>query len=474
MVMALTQAVGSHVVQGRNAEALADARDAVAVAEAVGEPEVLICGYESLVVATCASGDHHAALDAAVANLARCRADVSAPVTITAYHRVIGELADLCRYADIPAYAQPGLELTRSSGLGGPRGVWLALSWIEALVLLGRWDQAERLVGEVADLVDHPDYDGDLAGCWGVALIRQGRLAEARPLIDRARAFVTAVRDGWSESVPWQAAAIVMFDAAEGCHDDAALLVDDVLGRDPPAIDWHNYLVAAAVATLADRARRRLADADLGDRERVVSTATRWVTWMDACERDGSPPGPKQRLYRDQAHVQLDRLCGRHDPEPWARLAAGWNQLGFRYDEAAAHYHHAEALLAGASGRAPSARRAAGNALVAAHAIGDELRAAPLLADIETLARRARVVLTPPTADQRRAEPEPPIGSLGLTPREQQVLTLLAAGRSNGQIANALYISTKTASVHVSNILRKLGATNRVEAAAILEQHYAR
>jgi DNA-binding NarL/FixJ family response regulator len=56
---------------------------------------------------------------------------------------------------------------------------------------------------------------------------------------------------------------------------------------------------------------------------------------------------------------------------------------------------------------------------------------------------------------------------LGLSEREREVLDLLAAGRTNGEIGRALFISTKTASVHVSNILRKLGVTNRVEAAAL-------
>jgi DNA-binding CsgD family transcriptional regulator len=385
----------------------------------------------------------------------------------------VGELSELNRYGDIPAYARPGVELSRTSGLGGPRGVWLALSWIEALVLLGRWDEAERLVGDVADVVEHPAYGGELAGCWGVALIRQGRLGEARPLIERARSFLVAIGDAWSESVPWLAAAVVMYDAAEGRHDDVERLVDDVVGHDLPGTDWNNYLVANAVAVQADRARDQPAEAHDANRDHLVATVTRWVNWMDAAERDG-PPGQRQQLYRDHAHAQLQRLCGRLHPAPWAQLAAGWHQLGFRYDESAAHYHHAEALLSGPTGRAASNRRAAANALIAAHAIGHELAAAPLLTDIETLARRARVPLPTAQTSESPLDRRPPMSTLGLTPREQHVLSLLAEGRSNGQIAKQLFISTKTASVHVSNILRKLGVTNRVEAAAISAQHARR
>ena len=73
-------------------------------------------------------------------------------------------------------------------------------------------------------------------------------------------------------------------------------------------------------------------------------------------------------------------------------------------------------------------------------------------------ARRARLPLG--------QAPAAPPAETDLTAREQEVLELVAAGRSNRQIAEALYITEKTASVHVSNILRKLGVASRGEAAA--------
>ncbi len=66
--------------------------------------------------------------------------------------------------------------------------------------------------------------------------------------------------------------------------------------------------------------------------------------------------------------------------------------------------------------------------------------------------------------------PQSPVEQLGLTQREREVLDLVAAGRTNRQIADALFISSKTASVHVSNILAKLGVANRGEAAALARE----
>jgi DNA-binding CsgD family transcriptional regulator len=106
--------------------------------------------------------------------------------------------------------------------------------------------------------------------------------------------------------------------------------------------------------------------------------------------------------------------------------------------------------------------RRAATALRAAGAIARDLRAGPLRAEIGARARAARLDLAEPVATPG---PEPDQTDVGLTPREREVLGLLGNGLSNAQIARTLYISEKTASVHVYNILRKLGVTSRVQAA---------
>jgi len=94
----------------------------------------------------------------------------------------------------------------------------------------------------------------------------------------------------------------------------------------------------------------------------------------------------------------------------------------------------------------------------------------PLLAQIRALAGRARISLRFP-AGALNAPPSAGVpASYGLTGRELAVLRLLATGRTNAQIGAELYISPKTAGVHVSNILRKLGVSGRVQAAALAER----
>jgi DNA-binding NarL/FixJ family response regulator len=97
--------------------------------------------------------------------------------------------------------------------------------------------------------------------------------------------------------------------------------------------------------------------------------------------------------------------------------------------------------------------------------VANRLGAEPLAADLRRLAQRGRPDLTASSG-----ETQPPATHLNITPREAEVLEQLAIGRTNREIAEALFISEKTASVHVTNLLRKLGVTSRVQAAAIAQR----
>jgi DNA-binding NarL/FixJ family response regulator len=164
---------------------------------------------------------------------------------------------------------------------------------------------------------------------------------------------------------------------------------------------------------------------------------------------------------RAHAIAEASRLEGQSDPERWTDAAARFADIPDPFGVAYARYRAAEAALLreGVKADVGTLLRQAADAAAA-------LGAQPLYRSIETLARRARVPIKAIEASPEPA-PETPRREkpAGLSAREIEVLRLVADGRSNGEIAEALFISRKTAGVHVTHILDKLGVANRVEAA---------
>jgi DNA-binding CsgD family transcriptional regulator len=161
---------------------------------------------------------------------------------------------------------------------------------------------------------------------------------------------------------------------------------------------------------------------------------------------------------------ERSRIRGMPDPTPWLTAAQEWASLGRPYWEAQARLRAAEALLAHRG--QPGARSRATGELEAARQIAEQLGAAPLLGQIQGLAKIARIHLDDSATEhheQRAATADP---HSPLTERERQVLALVAAGLTNREIGATLYMSPKTASVHVTHILEKLGVQSRVQAAA--------
>jgi DNA-binding NarL/FixJ family response regulator len=155
-----------------------------------------------------------------------------------------------------------------------------------------------------------------------------------------------------------------------------------------------------------------------------------------------------------KAEAEWTRLQGRSDPARWQAAVEAFS-YGNVYAVARCQWRLAEALAgAGDRDQATSAARAA-------HATATKLGAAPLqaaLEALEALAGRGRFDLGVGLPVPRTLA--------GLTRRELEVLRLLVDGRSNRQIAEELFISAKTASMHVTNLLAKLGVHSRLEAAA--------
>ena len=160
--------------------------------------------------------------------------------------------------------------------------------------------------------------------------------------------------------------------------------------------------------------------------------------------------------------AEAARLEETDDATRWTAVADAFEAIGRPYPAAYARYRAGAAIL-----RDRGARDDAEAALSAALATAQRLGARPLAEEIGTLARHARLDLAGTDVAPTPDPATDPATRLGLTDREAEVLGFIAAGWSNQEIADALFISRKTVSVHASNIFDKLGAGNRSEAAAI-------
>jgi DNA-binding CsgD family transcriptional regulator len=173
--------------------------------------------------------------------------------------------------------------------------------------------------------------------------------------------------------------------------------------------------------------------------------------------------GPVYQLQLQAMQALYDaELCrGRLDPaagNAWLTAADACQQGQLAWDEAYTRWRAGEALA-----KDRTARDVAAAALRRAHELAVDLQAAPLLADVEALAQSARISLAAVDDSQARQTGDLP----SLTPREREILTHIVAGRTYGEIARELVLSEKTVSVHVSHLLHKTGAANRVELAQL-------
>jgi DNA-binding CsgD family transcriptional regulator len=220
-------------------------------------------------------------------------------------------------------------------------------------------------------------------------------------------------------------------------------------------------LVGLRVA--ADRLAR--ADPRRSDRARSRDAAAvdRYERHLAALTDLAAASRAEAAAWRAGWRAERSRLDGDPDPAAWAETHDRWTAVARLRPAVLARIRHAEALLARPATRA-DAPDLLERAVKEAEAIGSRLLAA-LGRDV---GRRAGVTVgTTEAAGSSRAPGDQGTRSASLTRREREVLDLLASGATNRQIATALYISAKTASVHVSRILAKLGVDDRAEAAAL-------
>jgi DNA-binding CsgD family transcriptional regulator len=318
-----------------------------------------------------------------------------------------------------------------------------------ALLEVGDWDQAQRLLDTARAL--EPSNVAILDAMAGVIHSHRGNLREAELCLDTARSRVLNTRDIQPMAYLMAQTLAAEISAAEGRSLQAVEDITPVLTIPGfrAAELWRVLLMLARLEAdiVALMPRRDLEEAT--ELHKRVDEIGRLVS-----ERDST--GDLGTAWTRQLAAERARVAGSATPDHWKAAIDGWGVTGQVHDKAWALVRLASCQIAAGDKKAGAA------SLAEAIDIGSRLGAVPLVHAAETLARRGRIdVRRPATSAQPARSP-----SHGLTTRELEVLHLVAAGRSNSQIAKDLFISPKTASVHVSHILAKLGVSSRSEAAA--------
>ncbi len=376
-----------------------------------------------------------------------------------------------------------------------------AVNLSEALDLAGETEEALEVVrAELVEVRKRPErtsFDAFLAMQGAALLIRLGRLSEARealpsrvpgeavsytgifwrdtrarlallagdlPALREELASLRSMSDSAAEPqwIEPRTDMEVELAVREDRLDDAR----DVLRRAAPRIDHSDE--ATRLLRMAWMAHRVEAEA-AGRAQALGEPYAPALDDVAACLRERAEARPlfdEACAWGGMATAELHRrrtLLGDApaDPDPWEEVAHAFDAIALPIPATYARYRAAEAHVTAGD------RAAAMVPLRAAAASAEQMGVALLSADIAALARRARIDLHEAAAPESAEPDDSPVARLGLTPRELEVLLLVAEGRTNRAIGETLFMSEKTASVHVSRILAKLGVGGRVEAAAV-------
>jgi ATP/maltotriose-dependent transcriptional regulator MalT len=353
--------------------------------------------------------------------------------------------------------ARQGASSARAYGLARTTGALLAANLAEPLVSLARWQEA-------GDVVEHALEMSPPLGIRAGLLVLAGEMALAQGALARTAESAEASRGALASSVYRDQHHLPLtrleteLCLAQDRAGDALTVTEAALGRfdlaHSPRYGWPLIAAGArACNAAADAHDPELAGRARGLFDRLLAQAEKLAV-----------AGPLQQAHRltfaaEAAEAaQAGGSSGADAVAAWDASAREWERLGQPYSLACALTRAARAAMHRGD------RDTAAERLTRAAPLAESLGAGPLCEQIGSLARRARLGLpSVPSGGQPR-------GILGLTAREVEVLRLVAAGHSNRDIAAELFISAKTASVHVSNILAKLNAASRTEAAAIAHQ----
>jgi DNA-binding CsgD family transcriptional regulator/tetratricopeptide (TPR) repeat protein len=451
---ALGSLAGGLMVAWRHAESLPIAEQALTLARDLGAREAEVRALTVL-------GTDLAHLSRGEAGLPQLRQALRLAEEIgdhlgleRAYVNFTDVLTMLGRPRESARLGQAGLEVIRRYGI---YSALLVSNQIEALFAIGDWDEAERLSAAALPRITS-SFPYSLLTIRAEVEIGRGELDAARAHLQAASA--TLRQDRLFGRYDAYLADLALWEH-RWTDADAAITDGLAQARQREAAQIRVQLCATGLRAQAELAALARARRDAGAVHNRLTRAQELITAARRAAAEAAAVTPNATGWLALAEAECARADGPARPGSWSQAADTWERLDRAPLAAYCRWRQAEALVtAGAS------RTEAAVPLRHAHAIAARIVARPLLRELELLAQRARLDLVPPPSAFHK-EQHGPAETLGLTAREAEVLNLLARGYTNREIAATLVISVKTASVHVSHILRKLGAPNRLEAAAI-------
>jgi DNA-binding CsgD family transcriptional regulator len=434
-------------------ESLAVSEQALALARSIGTPAaelraLLDAGRDLAYLGRADEG-----VDQIRDALERARDVGDAQALLQGYVSLTDVLLMLGRPREAARQASSGLADMRRYGLDT---TVLVANSIEALLASGEWDEADR-ASESAVRAMGANFPYMLLGLRADLELGRGDFDAARTHL--ANALPTLREDRGQGIYDVVVAELALWERRWKDADEA---VGNGLARATArqAAQLHVWFCAKGLRATAELAALARARRDTDAVGSWLARARRLIAIARRAAEEALSVTPNTGGWLALAEAEYERTRAIARPESWSHAAATWARLERPPLSAYCRWREAEALVAAGAPRAE-----ASGPLREAHAVAVRIGAKPLQHELELLAQRARLDLAPEHEPPGRAHALEE--TLGLTPREAEVLALVARGYTNREIAAALVISVKTASVHVSHILRKIDAPNRREAAAI-------